>query len=410
MNVILTDLIAPAFYQVYHLVKNFAYTHFWFKGGRGSTKSTFIAVVIILGIINDPEANAMVFRKVAADLRESVFGQFLWCINKMGLDYYFKAFTSPMYIEYLPTGQKILFKGLDKATKRKSTKLGKGYIKYVWYEELDGFAGMEEIRTNNQSLLRGGESIAFYSYNPPKSSRAWVNAEAKKIVPNRYVHHSNYLDVDPAWLGKVFIVEAEHLKNTNETAYRHEYLGEETGTGGEIFNNVIITEITDAERRAFCNTRQGLDWGYAVSPFCFERIDYDSTRRRIHIYAEISGIGMSNRVAANKIIAAGYNDCEIVADSAEPKSIAEMRGYGINKIKKAKKGPGSIETGIKWLQDLEAIIIDPRCTIAAREFVNYCLERAKTGEWISRYPDKDNHSLDASRYALESDMKPGWGW
>jgi phage terminase large subunit len=408
ITVPLTDIIAPSFYLVHHDIKNKRHTHYWLKGGRGSTKSTFAAAEIILGMLRDPEANAYIFRKIAADLRESVYGQVVWCINKMQVSDYFKACTSPMYIEYLPTGQKIIFKGLDKASKRKSTKLGKGYVKYVWYEELDEFAGMEEIRNVNQSLLRGSDSIVFYSYNPPKTSRAWVNAEARTRNSDRLVHHSSYLDdVDPAWLGPVFIAEAEHLKKVNETAYRHEYLGEETGTGGEIFTNAVVQDI---DSRTFDNIRQGLDWGYAVDPFCFERIYYDKTRRAIYIFREIQGIGMSNRVAAEKIIKAGYNDFEIVADSAEPKSIVEVRGYGLNRIKPARKGPGSVETGVKWLQDLEQIIIDPCCKLAAKEFIGYCLEKDKSGEWISRYPDKDNHGIDSCRYALQADMRPGWGW
>jgi phage terminase large subunit len=407
IEVPLTDIIAPAFFPVHHDIKYQRHTHYWLKGGRGSTKSTFVAAEIVLGIVKDPDANAYVFRKFAVDLRESVYGQFLWVIDKMKLNNYFKPCTSPMYIEYIPTGQKIIFKGLDKASKRKSTKLGKGYIKYVWYEELDEFLGMEELRTVNQSLLRGGDSIVFYSYNPPKTSRAWVNTEARTKHPDRLVHHSSYLDVPKEWLGPVFLAEAEHLKSVNETSYKHEYLGEETGTGGEIFTNAIVREIDSKE---FDNIRQGLDWGYAVDPFCFERLHYDKTRRTIYIFREIQGIGMSNRVAAEKIIQLGYNDFEIIADSAEPKSIAEVRGYGLNRIKPARKGPGSVETGVKWLQDLEAIIIDPCCKLAAKEFIGYCLEKDKSGEWISRYPDKDNHSIDSSRYAMQNDMKPGWGW
>lgn len=407
MNISLKGLLTPAFYSLHHSIKKQEYTHYWLKGGRGSTKSTFVAIQILLGIIADPEANAFIFRKVAADLRDSVYGQVLWCIDKMGLNNYFECYTSPMQIIYTPTGQQIIFKGLDKASKRKSTKLGKGFVKYVWFEELDEFAGMEEIRIVNQSLLRGGDSIVFYSYNPPKTGRAWVNTEAKINNTNRLIHHSSYLDVPQEWLGKIFITEAEHLKKVNETAYKHEYLGEETGTGGEIFNNVEVREI---DSTSFDNIRQGIDWGYAIDPFCFERMHYDKTRRRLYIFREIQGIGLSNRIVAQKIIQKGYNDFEITADSAEPKSIAEMKEHGVHRIKKAKKGPGSVEHGIKWLADLEQIIIDPYCTLAAKEFPCYCLDRDKSGEFISRYPDKDNHSCDTVRYALERDMKPGWGW
>lgn len=411
VQVLLDKVISPGFYDLHQELKGNKYNHIWVRGGRGSTKSTFIAAEILLGIISDPKANAMVFRKVAADLRESVYGQFLWTIDKMQLTPYFKEMTSPMQIIYLPTGQRIIFKGLDKASKRKSTKLGKGYIKYIWYEELDEFAGTEEIRNVNQSLMRGGDSVAFYSYNPPKTSRSWVNVEAKSIRPDRYVHTSDYTTVPKEWLGPVFISEAKDLAEKNPTAYNHEYLGEETGTGGEIFKNITIREISKEERESFCNIRQGLDWGFAVDPYCFGRMNYDRMRRKLFIFYEHHGIGISNRAAADRIKEMGYNDCIIIADSAEPKSIAEMKDLGIARIRGAKKGPGSVEHGIKWLADLEEIIIDPCCTLAAREFETYCLDKDRNGEWISRYPDKDNHSIDETRYALELDMKsnkPGW--
>lgn len=406
MEIRLTELIAPSFYGLHRELKAELHDEVWLKGGRGSTKSTFTSIQILLGLIKDPEANAVVARRYQNELRDTVYGQFEWTIAKMGLGNYFKFQVAPMQIIYIPTGQKIVFKAADNPLKMKSINLGRGYIKYAWFEEADQFAGMDEIRNILQSLFRGENKkrIVFFSYNPPKSGRSWVNQEAKIPKPGRRVHHSTYLDVPPEWLGERFLTDAEHLKKTNETAYRHEYLGEEVGTGLEVFTNVVLQTIPDSLIQSFDNIRQGLDFGYAADPLCFIRLHYDKTRRRIYLFHEISGLNLFNREFAQR--ARAFNDVMTIADSAEPKSIDELRtDYGM-RIKGAKKGPGSIEFGIKFLQDLEQIVIDPsRCPLAAREFINYSLERDAQGNIKSRFPDKDNHSIDATRYALSEDMQ-----
>jgi phage terminase large subunit len=404
MKVRLTELVAPSFYELHRELKAKPQDEVWCKGGRGSTKSTFISIQILLGLIKDLDANAVICRRYQNELRDTVYGQFEWTIAKMGLGNFFKFQVAPMQIIYIPTGQKIVFKAADNPLKMKSINLGKGYIKYAWFEELDQFASMEEIRNILQSLFRGENKkrIVFFSYNPPKSGRAWVNQEAKIPKPGRRVHHSDYLSVPPEWLGERFLADAQHLKKTNETAYKHEYLGEEVGTGLEVFNNIELRLITQDEIAVFDRIRQGLDFGYAVDPLCFERMHYDRKRRRLYMLTEISGLNLFNRQFWGK--AKQYNDVLTIADSAEPKSIAELKSFGM-KIKGAKKGPGSVEFGIKFLQDLEQIIIDPvRCSLAAREFINYSLETDRNGLVKSQFPDKDNHSIDASRYGLENDM------
>ena len=403
----LSELIAPSFYELHRELKAELHDEYWLKGGRGSTKSTFTSIQILLGLLKDSEANAVVCRRYQNELRDTVYGQFEWTIAKMGLGDFFKFQVAPMQIIYIPTGQKIVFKAADNPLKMKSINLGRGYIKYAWFEEVDQFAGMEEIRNILQSLFRGENKkrISFYSFNPPKSGRSWVNQETKKAKPGRRIHHSTYLDVPPEWLGERFLADAEHLKKVNETAYRHEYLGEEVGTGLEVFTNIELRTISDEEIATFDRIRQGLDFGYAVDPLAFERMHYDRTRRRLYIFTEISGLNLFNRQFWEK--AQRYNDVMTIADSAEPKSIAELKSWGM-KIKGAKKGPGSVEFGIKFLQDLEKIIIDPeRCPLAAKEFINYSLETDRNGIVKSQFPEKENHSIDATRYALEDDMSTG---
>lgn len=401
----LTDIIAPSFYGLHNDIKSDKYTHYWLKGGRGSTKSSFISIELILGIMKNPGTNAVAIRKVGMYLKDSVYEQLTWAIDILGVTNLWSAKLSPLELIYLPTGQKILFRGADKPKKIKSTKARKGYIRYIWYEEVDEFGGMEEIRTINQSLMRGGEKFdVFYSYNPPQSQRNWVNEEVLNERTDRKVHHSTYLTVPQKWLGEQFIIEAEHLQKTKPNSYEHEYLGVVTGTGGEIFDNLDIRTITDSEIDLFDTIRLGIDFGYAVDPFVYIVCHYDKKHKRLYIFDEIYKVGLSNKAAADMICKRKAYQNYIICDSAEPKSIAELRSYNL-KVCGARKGPDSIEYGIKFLQSLEAIIIDPvRCPNAKKEFYEYEYERDNKGEFKACYPDKNNHCIDAVRYALENDM------
>jgi len=402
----ISEVIAPSFNPVHADIKHKRHTHYWLKGGRGSTKSSFIALEIVLGIMKDPGANATILRKVKETLKDSVFEQIKWAIYALGVESYWHIPQAQLAMTYIPTGQKILFRGADKPKKIKSIAFAKGYCKFFWYEELDEFNGMEEIRMINQSLLRGGpEFVVFYSYNPPKSLTNWVNAEAQMTRPDRYIHHSDYTAVPRAWLGEQFILEAEHLREVNEAAYKHEYLGEITGTGGEIFANVQCRPISGEEIEEFEVIRQGLDFGFAIDPLSYVKMAYNRKYKRLFIFDELYKVGLSNYGAYETIKGKNPKNELILADSAEPKSISELAQYGL-KIAGVKKGPDSIDYGIKFLQDLEAIIIDDtRCPETAREFCNYELEKDTNGNWKAGYPDKNNHSIDAARYAMSYEAR-----
>ena len=401
----LQQLIAPSFYAIHHDLKQKRHTHYWLKGGRGSTKSSFISLEMILGMMKDPQANAVVLRKVGQTLQGSVYEQLQWAIQALGVETYWTNKLNPLEMKYI-NGNKIVFRGADKPKKIKSTKFSKGYCKYVWFEEVDEFAGMEEIRTINQSLLRGGENfVVFYSYNPPQSQSNWVNEEVLGQRSDRLVHHSTYLTVPREWLGEQFLIEAEHLQKVKPTAYQHEYLGEVTGTGGEVFTNLTIREMTDEEISHFDHIARGIDWGYAADPFHYTVNHYDKTRRKLYIYYEIQMLKLSNRRAAELVKKENKQNNVIICDSAEPKSIAEMYSYNL-RVLGAKKGADSVEYGIKWLQDLEEIVIDPkRCPNTAREFLEYEIEKDTNGNFKGCFSDKNNHSIDAVRYSREFDMR-----
>lgn len=352
----------------------------------------------------DPAANAVVLRKVKDTLNDSVKDQLQWAITSLGVDDYWDIPDEKLVLTYKPTGQEIRFRGGDKPKKIKGLKYAKGYTKFVWYEELDEFTSMEEVRMINQSLMRGGPKfIVLYSYNPPKSANNWVNTEVKLTRDDRLVHHSNYLSVPREWLGEQFLIEAEHLKTSKEQAYRHEYLGEVVGTGGEVFDNVQIRRISDAEIEDFTNVKRGLDFGYAVDPLSYGVMEYDRKHKRLYIYHELYKVGLSNRAAFEHIVSENKHNDMIKADSAEPKSINELLQYGL-KIMGVKKGPDSIDWGVRFLQSLEAIVIDDtRCPETAREFLTYEYEKDANGNWKAGYPDKNNHAIDMSRYALNDE-------
>ena len=400
----LTDLIAPAFYPVYWDIREGRHTYYDLYGGRGSTKSSFISLDLVMGIMEDPAANAAVFRKVASTISTSVFEQILWAIEALGVSELWKTTVNPHRAVYLPTGQVILFRGLDKAKKLKSIKVARGYIKYLWFEELDEFAGEEEIRSVQQSVLRGGPRyVVFKSFNPPISVANWANKYVLKPHRGAYRHKSCYLDVPADWLGQQFFDDAEDLKLTNPRAYQHEYLGDAVGTGGEVFDNLEIREITDEEKSHFDNIFMGIDWGWYPDPYHWGKMHYDSTRKTLYIYDEMRCVKTSNAETWNRLVMQHKVTGQdlITADSAEPKSIGDYRDYG-SLCRPAIKGPDSVRYGMKWLQSLKKIVIDPvRCPYTAQEFSEYEYERTEDDEIISSYPDANNHSIDMTRYAME---------
>lgn len=404
MEINIADRIARSFDSVFWDVQVHGHTFYWLPGGRGSTKSSFVGIEVPLLLMQHPQCHAVVLRKVGNTIKNSVYPQIQWGIEQLGVADRFKCITSPHEITYKATGQKILFFGVDDPMKVKSIKLPFGYVGIVWYEELDQFSGMEEIRNLNQSLLRGGETYwVFASYNPPKSRNNWVNEEILNEYPDRLVHKTTYLDVPREWLGEQFLLEAEKLKAKNETAYNHEYLGEVTGTGGAVFENVEDMVMTDEMISQFDRRYYGLDFGFAVDPLAFVAMHYDAKHEDLYIFDEIYQQKLTNRQAAARI-GARYNDCRIIADSAEPKSIVEMRGLGLN-VAGARKGPDSVDHGMKWLQNLAHIYIDKRrCPNTYREFIGYEYERNREGQFISAYPDADNHAIDAVRYGMEPAM------
>lgn len=397
----LTDLIAPSFYSVHLDIKAGGHTYYDLYGGRGSTKSSFVSIEIVLGMMADINANAVVFRKVGDTLAGSVYEQIAWAINNLGVGHLWIARKSPLCFIYAKTGQRILFRGLDEAKKTKSIKVSHGYFKYIWFEELDEFSGMEEIRVAQQSVIRGGEKFfVFKTFNPPINVNNWCNDYVNTPNKDSLRHKSCYLDVPEDWLGYQFIADAKHLKEVNPKAYEHEYLGKPVGLGTQVFEFLEFRTITDEEIQRMDRIYQGQDWGYYPDPLAFVRLYYNAAQEKVYLIDELYQNRWSNRRAADWIVDKGYNDYEIICDSAEPKSVNDYRDFGLP-ARAAIKGPGSVEYGMKWLQS-RTLVVDPeRTPNAYKEIKDYEFDVDRNGNVISAYPDRNNHTIDAIRYALE---------
>ena len=406
--------IAKPFVDVNRSIDNREYREYYLEGGRGSTKSSFVSEKIIELLENNPRMCALVLRKVKDTMKDSVFAQLEWAIDKLSETYPklrkdYMLTKSPLEITKISTGQKIYFRGADDPVKIKSIKTPVNmYIGITWYEEFDQFNGMNEVRKINQSVIRGGEDfIQFYSYNTPPSSLHFVNKE--KIIPKeaRLVHLSDYRDVPKEWLGNAFIDEAEYLKGINEKLYNNEYLGLMTGTGGNVFENLELREITDSEIDNYDYIYQGMDFGYFPDPLAWTKMCYNPSNRTLFIFDEFKANKMSNEEVWNKLKEEkGVTEGDlIIADSAEPKSIGDFRAYGCA-MRGAEKGAGSVDYSMKWLSSLAKIVIDTkRCPNTAEEFSTYEYMQDKDGNNISGYVDENNHFIDSTRYALNSIWK-----
>lgn len=414
------DHIAPCYYPLHDDIEAAGHLFYNLPGGRGSCKSSFVSLEIVNSIMQDPTggSSAIVFRKIAGTMRESVYAQISWAISELGVYHLWRGSVSPMQFTYLPTGAQIIFRGLDDASKLKSIKPRKGIFRYVWFEEFAELPGANFQRNVLQSVVRGGNDfVVFRSFNPPMSANNWANTMIQEPDERAITLLTNYTMIPAEWLGSSFLYEAEKLKEINPRSYEHEYMGIPTGTGGEVFPNLEIREITEDEISNLNYIYHGLDFGYAVDPACFIRAAYEQKTDTIFLLDEIFKKQWSNKQMADEIKRRGYaytgkvsytyfggesplqEKTIITCDAAEPKSIADMQHEGLKAVA-CHKEPGCVEYRIKWLQH-RRIVIDPKRTPEAyREFVGYSYGTDKDGNFVSTLPDKDNHSIDSLAYAL----------
>lgn len=401
IDIRLSELFAPHFYQLHKDIKQDVYSEIWLKGGRGSTKSTFASIQVLLGLFSDDDANAVIMRRYENELRDTVYGQFVWSSSKLGMGKYLHFKLRPMEIIKRDTGQRVVFRAADNPMKLKSINLGHGYIKYAWFEEVDQFSGMEEIRSILQSIFRGEDKqrIAIYSFNPPRAARSWVNKETKIAHKNRAVNHSTYLDVPAEWLGRRFIEDAKMLQQVDEIAYRHEYLGEEVGTGLEVFNDFVIEDF-DYTEDDLENVCAGMDFGFGHAS-AIERLGYKDGE--LYSFDELHGRGWTAAEfirRAEQHFGEDLYRMEITADSASPEHIEEwcQRGYNVTP---AKKGDGSLRFGIDYLARTKWHIHKTKCPMLANEVMSFVRRQDKDGNVLDKFNEINDDGIAAARYATE---------
>lgn len=374
------------------------------KGGKGSKKSATTALNIIYRIMAYKDANALVVRQVMDTHRTSTFAQLKWAIGRLGVAHLWKCTVSPMEMTYLPTGQKILFRGFDDVLKLASTTVDKGYLCWVWIEEAYEIPSEANFDKLDLSVPRGAVPPPLFkqttlTFNPWHEGH-WLKSRFFDSPPdNADIFSTTYLcnefldDTDRA----VF----DRMKKDNPRRYAVAGLGEWGASEGLIFENWTVGEFHKDKLCRAPNYRHifGLDYGYTNDPTAFVAAAVNMKERLLLIYDEHYETKMLNRDIAAMIKEKGYAKERIYADSAEPKSNDDLRRLGISRLTPAQKGKDSVLNGIAAIQEYR-IIVHPDCKNTIKELSAYCWEESKTGVRLNRPADKNNHICDALRYAF----------
>lgn len=374
------------------------------KGSRASKKSTTTAMNLIYRIMEYPESNALVVRKTYRTLLDSCFAQLKWAVNRLGVKDYFDFKLSPLEIIYKPTGQKILFRGLDDPLKVTSVTVDVGSLCFLWIEEAYEIMSESDFDMLDESIRgevpKGHFKQITLTFNP-WNERHWIKGRFfDKLDKDVLAITTNYTCNE--WLDRSDLNVFERMKENNPRRYQVAGLGNWGIVDGLIYENFEERQFTLEDVKDY-KTVAGLDFGYTNDPTAFFIGFLDKKDSILYVWDEMYSKGLSNKKIYENIKNMGYSKEKITGDSAEPKSIDELKGYGL-RIKGAKKGKDSILNGIQWIQDLK-IIIHPRCNNFLTEISNYQWDKDKFGKALNRPIDDFNHLLDAMRYALEDDIQ-----
>lgn len=374
------------------------------KGGRASKKSKTTALNFIVRIMQYPNANLLVVRRVFRTIKDSCFSELKWAMNRLGVAKYWDVKESPLEMTYIPTGQKIFFRGLDDPIKITSITVEHGVLCWLWVEEAFELSSEDDFDMLDESI-RGAMPEGLFkqvtiTFNP-WNERHWLkrrffDSDCDDVLAMTTDYTCN------EWLDKADLEFFERLKATNPKRYRVVGMGEWGITDGAVFDNYEITSFDIEEVCAKPNVQAafGLDFGYVNDPSALFCGLVDKGAKVIYVFDEIYEYGLSNERLFEKIAGAGYCKEHITADAAEPKSIDRLRTLGLYHITPAKKGNDSVKSGIDFLSDFH-IIIHPKCKNFINEISNYCWETDNNGKLSNNPRDCFNHLMDAMRYAME---------
>lgn len=378
------------------------------KGSRRSKKSKTMALWTIYNLMKYPESNMLVVRKTYRTLKDSCFTELKWAIKRLKVKKQWTVKESPLEMTYIPTGQKIYFRGLDDSLKITSIAVEVGVLSWMWIEEAYEITKEEDFDTLAESMLGDCPPGLFkqitLTFNP-WNEKTWLK---RRFFDNpdedTLAITTNYKCNE--WLSAADLDIFEKMRKRNPRRYQVAGLGDWGIVDGLIYENWHEQSFTLNDVKN-CKSAFGLDFGYTNDPSAFFAGFVDLDNRLLYVWDEFYEKGMSNRDIYTTVVRCGYSKERIVADSAEPKSIDELKGMGL-RISGARKGKDSILNGIQWIQDFE-IIIHPRCVNFITEISNYTWDTDKFGNKLNRPIDAFNHLMDAMRYALESYIKQrGW--
>jgi phage terminase large subunit len=371
------------------------------KGSRASKKSKTTALRWIYLMMKYDKSNLLVIRKTYRTLKDSCWTDLKWATRRLEVESLWSFKESPLEATYLPTGQKILFRGLDDPLKVTSITVDYGYLCWAWLEEAFEVNSEADFDTLDESI-RGELPPNLWkqwviSFNP-WNERHWLKKKFFDVSnPDILAQTTNYTCNE--WLDEADKRLFENMKINNPRRYNVAGLGNWGITEGLVYDNVHIDyrfELTDmVNYKTVC----GMDFGYTNDPTAFFIGFLDEKNKALYIWDELYEKGLTNRMIYDRLVSMGYGKESIVCDSAEPKSIAELRGYGL-RAKAAVKGKDSISHGIQYIQGL-TIYIHPRCVNFTTEIQNYTFDKDKFGNAINQPIDDFNHLMDAMRYALE---------
>jgi len=378
------------------------------KGSRGSKKSKTTALFFIYSMMKYPGANLLVVRKVYRTLKDSCFTDLKWAINILGVQDYWSVKESPLEIIYIPTGQKILFRGLDDPLKVTSITVETGNLCWAWIEEAYEINKEQDFNMLDESI-RGKIEEPLYkqitlTFNP-WNEKHWLKKRFFDVEDeNIMAKTTNYMCNE--WLDESDKKLFEDMKKNNPRRYQVAGLGNWGIVEGLVYENWEEKEfdVNEISKRKGVKSAFGLDFGYTNDPSAFFCGLIDVANKEIYVFDEIYKNAMKNRQIAEEIIRKGYGKEKIVADSQEPKSIDELYDLGLKGIRKSRKGRDSINNGIQYIQDYK-IIIHPRCVNFITEISNYMWDKDKFDNPVNKPVDDFNHLMDAMRYALESYSK-----
>lgn len=396
----LSEVVLPAYKEFWNTKKTYVIC----KGSRGSGKSKHAALWHIVNMIKYPLSNTLVIRKVERTLRDSCFSDLKWAINKLGLDDFWKCTTSPLEMEYIPTGQKILFRGLDSPLKITSISVPVGVLNFVYFEEFYEISKEEDFDIIDESI-RGQLPEGYFkrvtaTFNPWSerhfSKKRFFDTPSDDVLAMTTTYNDN------PYLSELDLKLFERMKEQNPRRYRVAGLGEFGISEGLIYENWEEKEfsVDDIKRIKGIESAFGLDFGYTVDPTALVCSLVDQENMKIYVFDEMYKQGLSNRQIYQEISDMGLSKEKITADSAEPKSIDELRSLGLTRIRGAEKGRDSIMNGIQFIQNFK-IIIHPRCVNFLTEISNYTFDKDRFGNTQNKPIDDFNHAMDAFRYSME---------